>query len=99
MGYTGHALDAEVGLMNANGRLYAPKLGRFLQVDPLQTDLFNSHSECHGIIVLTPPGGGDLGTAQAGSPAEEASAPAAPGALEIGAAYVEGLGPSLASAA
>jgi hypothetical protein len=49
--------------------------------------------------VQAKPGGGDLGTAQAGSPSEEASALAAPSALEIGAAYVEGLGPSLTSAA
>jgi RHS repeat-associated protein len=123
-GYTGHELDAEVGLVNAKGRLYDPTLGRFLQVDPLQTDLFNSQrwnsysytlnnplrytdptgwdeegpsgptpglewqspavgsSACCGSSVQAPPGGGDAGTAQVGSPAEEASSPAAPGVLE-----------------
>jgi hypothetical protein len=39
-------------------------------------------SACCGISVQAPPGGGEVGTAQAGSPAEEASAPAAPSALE-----------------
>jgi RHS repeat-associated protein len=135
-GYTGHALDAEVGLVNAKGRLYDPKLGRFGQVDPLQTDLFNSQrwnsytyglnnplrytdptgwdeedegaplepmldangqidptqgwawhctgdgNSCTGEIKPITPAGGDLATAQAGSPAEEASAPAAPSALD-----------------
>jgi RHS repeat-associated protein len=42
MGYTGHELDAEVGIVNAKGRLFDPKLGRFLQVDLLQTDLLNA---------------------------------------------------------
>src|SRR5262249_42116729 len=140
-GYTGHELDAEVGLLNAKGRLYDPKVGRFLQVDPLQTDLFNAqrwnsysyglnnplrytdptgfdgndaavpnlpvievgpafdenhqldathvtewhctadgYSECWGITVPAPTGGGEAGAAQAGSAAEEASAPAAPSA-------------------
>jgi hypothetical protein len=117
--------------VNAKGRLYDPKLGRFLQVDPLQTDLFNAQrwnsysyglnnplrytdptgfdgddegapalpgapldpmldangqidptqgmewhcagdGSCTGEIKPIPPAGGEVGTAQAGNPAEEA---------------------------
>lgn len=33
-GYTGHEQMDEVGLIHMNGRVYDPKLGRFLQADP-----------------------------------------------------------------
>jgi hypothetical protein len=42
----------------------------------------DGYSECHGITVPSPAGGGEFATAQAGSPAEEASAPAAPSGLD-----------------
>ncbi len=32
-GYTGHKMDAEVGLINMNARLYDPLLGRFISAD------------------------------------------------------------------
>jgi len=32
-GYTGHKMDAEVGLINMNARLYDPILGRFISAD------------------------------------------------------------------
>jgi len=32
-GYTGHKMDAEVGLINMNARLYDPVLGRFISAD------------------------------------------------------------------
>ncbi|MCP3102033.1 RHS repeat-associated core domain-containing protein [Myxococcus sp. K15C18031901] len=34
-GFTGHEHDEEVGLINMKGRMYDPKLGRFLCADPL----------------------------------------------------------------
>ena len=33
-GFTGHEMLDEVGLIHMNGRIYDPKLGRFLQADP-----------------------------------------------------------------
>ncbi|WP_426733429.1 RHS repeat-associated core domain-containing protein [Myxococcus faecalis] len=34
-GFTGHEHDEEVGLINMRGRMYDPRLGRFLSADPL----------------------------------------------------------------
>jgi RHS repeat-associated protein len=34
-GFTGHEDDLETGLVNMRGRLYDPKLGAFIQVDPM----------------------------------------------------------------
>ncbi|WP_299587552.1 RHS repeat-associated core domain-containing protein [uncultured Microbulbifer sp.] len=33
-GYTGHEMLDEVGLIHMNGRIYDPRLGRFMQADP-----------------------------------------------------------------
>ena len=33
-GFTGHETDVETGLVNMRGRIYDPRLGRFLQADP-----------------------------------------------------------------
>ena len=49
VGYTGHNHDDEFGLIDMKGRLYDPKLGRFLSPDPvvqLSTDVqsFNRYS-------------------------------------------------------
>jgi RHS repeat-associated protein len=35
VGFTGHEGDDDLGLINMRGRIYDPKLGRFLQVDPV----------------------------------------------------------------
>ena len=35
LGFTGHEGDDELGLVNMKGRIYDPKLGRFLTPDPL----------------------------------------------------------------
>ncbi|WP_238701871.1 RHS repeat domain-containing protein [Mariprofundus erugo] len=40
-GYTGHKMDAEVGLINMNARLYDPTLGRFISADVTIDDPFN----------------------------------------------------------
>jgi RHS repeat-associated protein len=34
-GYTGHETDSETGLVNMRGRIYDPRLGRFMQADPI----------------------------------------------------------------
>jgi RHS repeat-associated protein len=40
-GYTGHQQADEVGVIHMNGRIYDPRLGRFLQADPLMEDIFD----------------------------------------------------------
>ncbi|TLS75750.1 RHS repeat-associated core domain-containing protein [Mariprofundus erugo] len=47
-GYTGHKMDAEVGLINMNARLYDPTLGRFISADvtidtPTDMQTFNRY--------------------------------------------------------
>ena len=37
-GFTGHEMDDETGLINANARIYDPYLGRFLSPDPVLQD-------------------------------------------------------------
>ena len=43
-GFTGHEEDEEWGFVNARGRIYDPKLGRFLTTDPLIADVFDGQS-------------------------------------------------------
>lgn len=48
-GYTGHEMLDQVGLIHMNGRIYDPRLGRFLQADPFvqaasDTQMFNRYS-------------------------------------------------------
>lgn len=50
-GYTGHEMLTEFGLINMNGRVYDPLLGRFLSTDnfvqePNSTQSFNRYSYC-----------------------------------------------------
>jgi RHS repeat-associated protein len=42
IGFTGHESDFEVDLVNMKGRTYDPKIGRFLQTDPVMSDPFFS---------------------------------------------------------
>jgi RHS repeat-associated protein len=53
LGFTGHESDDEVGLVNMRGRVFDPKVGRFLTTDPLVSDLYfgqtlNSYSYVTG---------------------------------------------------
>ena len=41
-GFTGHERDAEFGLVNMRGREYDPRIGQFLQADPIVQDPSNS---------------------------------------------------------
>jgi len=43
-GYTGHEEDDDVGLVNAKGRMYDPRLGRFTTTDPVIADIFDGQS-------------------------------------------------------
>ena len=50
-GYTGHEMLNEFGIINMNGRLYDPYLGRFLSPDnyvqlPTSAQSFNRYSYC-----------------------------------------------------
>ncbi len=48
-GFTGHEMLDEVGLIHMNGRIYDPRLGRFMQADPFiqasgNTQSYNRYS-------------------------------------------------------
>ena len=54
-GYTGHEHIQSVGLINMNGRLYDPKLHRFLQPDNNIQDLFNTQNyNRYGYVLNNP---------------------------------------------
>jgi RHS repeat-associated protein len=44
LGFTSHESDDEVGLVNMRGRVYDPKVGRFLTTDPIVADLYSGQS-------------------------------------------------------
>jgi RHS repeat-associated protein len=44
LGFTGHESDDEVGLVNMRGRVFDPKVGRFLTTDPIVADLYSGQS-------------------------------------------------------
>jgi len=54
-GFTGHEQIDEMGLVHMNGRVYDPKLGRFLQADPFVQALKNSQSLNRYSYVLNNP--------------------------------------------
>lgn len=54
-GYTGHEQVDSVGVIHMNGRIYDPKLGRFLQADPYVQDATNSQSLNRYSYVLNNP--------------------------------------------
>jgi RHS repeat-associated protein len=43
-GFTGHEEDSELGLVNAKGRIYDPRIGRFLSVDPIVSNRWRGQS-------------------------------------------------------
>jgi RHS repeat-associated protein len=43
-GFTGHEMIDEVGLVNMNGRIYDPQIGRFMSADPFVQDPTNSQT-------------------------------------------------------
>lgn len=67
-GYTGHEMLPEFGLINMNGRLYDPAIGRFLSPDnyvqePYNSQSFNRYSYClNNPLKYTDPSGEFFGT-------------------------------------
>ncbi len=54
-GFTSHEMLDEVGIVHMNGRIYDPKLGRFLQADPFVQDVNNTQSFNRYSYVLNNP--------------------------------------------
>ena len=54
-GFTGHEMLDEVGIVHMNGRIYDPKLGRFLQADPFVQNVDNTQSYNRYSYVLNNP--------------------------------------------
>jgi len=52
-GYTGHEMLPQFGLINMNGRMYDPVVGRFLSPDNVVQDPSNSQIITGTVIVLT----------------------------------------------
>jgi RHS repeat-associated protein len=44
LGFTGHEDDGELGLVNMKGRVFDPKVGRFLSTDPVVSNLLSGQS-------------------------------------------------------
>ncbi|MBK9266189.1 MAG: hypothetical protein IPM54_41175 [Polyangiaceae bacterium] len=54
-GYTGHEEDAEFGLVNMKGRIFDPRVGRFMTTDPVIADIWNGQSLNRYAYVLNNP--------------------------------------------
>ena len=55
LGFTGHEADLDLGLVNMTGRLYDPKLGRFLTPDPLvPRPLFGQSWNAYSYVLNSP---------------------------------------------
>ncbi|MBK8255404.1 MAG: hypothetical protein IPK82_22435 [Polyangiaceae bacterium] len=84
LGFAGHEDDGEIGLVNMKGRMFDPKLGRFVSTDPIVQDwtfsqAWNPYSYVfNNPLTYTDPSGFD------GEPQREASLPVGPnGFVEI----------------
>jgi RHS repeat-associated protein len=55
LGFTGHEQDDELGLVNMRGRMYDPRLGRFVSADPLVSRRLNGQSYNRYAYVLNNP--------------------------------------------
>jgi RHS repeat-associated protein len=55
LGFTGHEQDDELGMINMRGRMYDPRLGRFLTVDPFVSRPLSSQSyNRYGYVLNNP---------------------------------------------
>jgi RHS repeat-associated protein len=54
-GFTGHEDDRELGLVNMGGRIYDPRIGRFLQGDPLVSAPYNTQGHNRYTYVINNP--------------------------------------------
>ncbi|HPE61926.1 MAG TPA: FG-GAP-like repeat-containing protein [Thiolinea sp.] len=55
IGFTGHEMDEDFGFINMKGRLYDPRLGRFISADPFVQFANNTQSYNHYSYVLNNP--------------------------------------------
>jgi RHS repeat-associated protein len=55
LGFSGHETDGEFGLINMQGRIYDPAIGRFLTPDPLISNDLDGQSYNHYSYVLNNP--------------------------------------------
>jgi RHS repeat-associated protein len=54
-GFTGHESDDELGLVNMKGRIFDPKVGRFLTTDPIvQAPLSGQHWNPYSYVLNNP---------------------------------------------
>ena len=55
MGFTGHESEAELGLVNMKGRIYDPRIARFLMTDPVvSAPLFGQSWNPYGYVLNNP---------------------------------------------
>ncbi|MCP3097667.1 FG-GAP-like repeat-containing protein [Myxococcus sp. K15C18031901] len=55
LGFTGHEEDDDLGLVNMKGRMYDPRLGRFLSPDPIvQAPLFSQSLNRYSYVLNNP---------------------------------------------
>lgn len=55
-GFTGHESDVETGLVNMRGRIYDPRIGRFLQADPMTQQPFSQGLNRYSYVLNNPLG-------------------------------------------
>ncbi|WP_437608238.1 RHS repeat-associated core domain-containing protein [Sorangium sp. So ce834] len=80
-GFTGHESDDEIGLVNMKGRLYDPKIGRFLTTDPIVSiPSFGQSWNPYSYVLNNPLAYVDPGGFQEALPEDGARSPQPPGA-------------------
>ncbi|WP_434046055.1 MULTISPECIES: RHS repeat-associated core domain-containing protein [Sorangium] len=80
-GFTGHESDDDLGLVNMKGRLYDPKIGRFLTTDPIVSiPSFGQSWNPYSYVLNNPLAYVDPGGFQEAPPEDGAHSPPPPGA-------------------
>ncbi|WP_437734865.1 RHS repeat-associated core domain-containing protein [Sorangium sp. So ce1335] len=80
-GFTGHESDDELGLVNMKGRIYDPRLGRFLTTDPIiSLPFFGQSWNPYSYVLNNPLAYVDPGGFQEAPPEDEARSPPPAGA-------------------
>ncbi|WP_441289865.1 RHS repeat domain-containing protein [Sorangium sp. KYC3313] len=80
-GFTGHESDDELGLVNMKGRIYDPRIGRFLTTDPIVSIPFFGQSwNPYSYVLNNPLAYIDPGGFQQAPPEDGARSPPPPGA-------------------
>ncbi|WP_437952580.1 RHS repeat-associated core domain-containing protein [Sorangium sp. So ce296] len=80
-GFTGHESDDELGLVNMKGRIYDPRIGRFLTTDPIiSLPFFGQSWNPYSYVLNNPLAYVDPGGFQQAPPEDGARSPPPPGA-------------------